>query len=118
MLSAFPLALDLPGTPRWRGRRAGDWIDVHFREIIAEVRREPRPGELLSDLVHAVDEDGVPLSERELLDNLRLLALAGHDTTASTMAWMTLTLAREPGWWSKLLDECSGAELPRASPMT
>ena len=112
-LSAFPLTLDLPGTPRWRGRRAREWIDLHFREIIADLRRTPRPGELLSDLVHAVDENGVPLSERELLDNLRLLALAGHDTTASTMAWMTIMLGRSGEWWSRLMDECRGADIPR-----
>lgn len=113
LLTAFPIPWEFPGTPRWKGMKAKAWLDDHFRPLIAELRQNPAPGQLLSDLVHAQDEDGVPLSETELLDNLRILALAGHDTTATTMAWMTISLARNPDWWAKLLEECQGKEIPR-----
>ncbi|TIX29752.1 MAG: cytochrome P450, partial [Mesorhizobium sp.] len=37
--------------------------------------------------------------------NIRLLLLGGYDTTASTMAWMVIELARQPVLWDALVEE-------------
>jgi cytochrome P450 len=108
MLLAINLPLDLPGTPRHRGRRAKAWLDEHLLAIIAEARTRPSKG-FLSALVAGRDEGGAGLSDAELVDNLRLLVLAGHETSASTMAWMVIMLADRPDVWDALCDEATKA---------
>lgn len=114
MLVLVPPAWDLPGFPVRRGRKAKEWLDVKLKALIARVRENPEPGKLLTQLVLGRDESGAGLTEQEMLDNLRLLVLAGHETTASTMAWMSVVLGREPQLWEKLVAEATAApEVPR-----
>ena len=104
MLSAMPVPFRFPGSPHWVARRARDWIDASLRALIVQARHEPSDG-LLSRIVHDHDDDGEPLSEQEVLDNLRLLVLAGHETTASALAWVMLHLADDRRLWHRLCEE-------------
>lgn len=113
MMLAIPFDADLPGSPRRTGLRAKAWLDERLRGIIGAARRDPGATGLLAQIVRGRDEGGVELTEQELLDNLRLLLLAGHETSASTMAWMTLTLAQRPDLWGRLCDEARGRDVPR-----
>lgn len=114
LLAAIDIPIDLPGLPRWRSRRAQGWLDEHLLMLVTEARaRPPGPG-LVSQLAHARDQDGEPLLDVELLDNLRLLVLAGHETTAAVLAWMVLHLARDPALWAAVRDEAVAAPVPRA----
>ncbi len=57
--------------------------------------REKGPGEdILSLLVHSRYEDGEPMSEEEIRDQLLLLVLAGHETTAIALSWACYALHR------------------------
>jgi cytochrome P450 len=114
MLLVIHIPFDVPGSPRRRGTRARNWLRQRLLAFIADARRHPeRPG-LLGMLVHARDENGEPLSEDELVDNLRLLVLAGHETSASTMAWIVAKLAEHPHVWQQLCAETKRAGgLPR-----
>ncbi len=116
MLLALPVPTDLPGSPRRRGLRARAWIQERLAGYIREAReRDDAPG-LMGALVHARDEDGRVLSEDELIDNLRLLVLAGHETTAGTLAWMTARLAEHPDAWDALAAEARRASgVPRTA---
>lgn len=110
MLSAIHLPVELPGTPHWMAKRARSWIDDRLRALVEAARRDPeRPG-LLAALVRGRDEDGLSLSDRELLDNLRLLVLAGHETSASALAWMMIHLAHQPEHWAALCEEARGVD--------
>jgi cytochrome P450 len=82
MLLTINLPLDLPGMPRYRGRRARAWLRERLLGFIREARARPDAPGLLTMLVHARDEDGELMSDDELIDNLRLLVLAGHETSA------------------------------------
>ena len=116
LLTIFPIKLDLPGTPRRRGREAGLWLDDRFRAIMASTARSAENAGIVGALLAARDEDGQGLGERELLDNLRLLALAGHETTASTMAWLVLELSRRPELFDALVEESLAApHVPRSA---
>lgn len=110
MLSALPFPYELPGSPMWLARRARRWIDARLRDLIEEARRNPSAEGLLPQLVRERDEDGVRLSEQELLDNLRLLVLAGHETTASSLAWLAVYLASDRGAWDRLCEEARGVD--------
>ena len=108
-----PIPIDLPGFPRWRARRARAWLDQRLMRII-DSARAPGASGLVASLARGRDEAGTPLGDQELLDNLRLLAFAGHHTTASTTAWMAAELAQRPEVWRRLCDEAHGQEVPRS----
>ncbi len=104
MLAAYtpPLMLvpalrrSLGGAGPWaRFVRARAAFDALLREQIA--RRRAAPGEdILSLLVAARHDDGSGLAEAELLDELRTLLVAGHDTSAGALAWALYYLHARP----------------------
>ena len=53
-------------------------------------------------LVAARFEDGEPMSDRELRDQLMTLLLAGHETTATALAWTFDLLLRHPAALARL----------------
>jgi cytochrome P450 len=75
--------------------------------IAAEIeRRRQDPGEdVLSMLLEARHEDGAPMTDQEIRDELMTLLLAGHETTATGLAWAVERLARHPDAWRRLRDE-------------
>lgn len=105
LLLLVNLPFDLPGSPRRRGARGKTWVDGRLRTLIAEERGRAPQNNLLSALVHGRGEEGESLSDDELIDNLRLLMLAGHETSASTMAWMVGLMAEHPACWRRLVEE-------------
>ena len=63
-------------------------IDRVVYRIIAERRTNPHDeGDLLATLLRARDEDGSQMSDQQLRDEVMTLFLAGHETTALTLAW-------------------------------
>lgn len=110
LVGGLGVKLDFPGSPARRAREARAWLDIQLREHIARARQDPEAGGLLAELARGQDEQGRGLSDEELLDNVLVLALAGHETTASAMAWMMSYLATQPA-----LAEAVFAEV-RASP--
>lgn len=112
VLLGIPLTWDLPGLPRWRGLRAKRWIDARLETFIEQARGRAADESLIAAMVHGRDEEGSGLDHQELLDNLRILVFAGHETTASLMAWMTLELARRPDYWRRAVDEALAADGP------
>ena len=83
-------------TPREReaGKAASLEFDAYFRPLIERRRAAPRD-DIVSALTSAQDE-GERLSERETLNMLRLLLLAGYETTANFIGNGMLALLRHP----------------------
>jgi len=70
------------------------------------------PDDLLQMLLEARYEDtGEGMSENQLLDELNILLVAGHETSANALAWATYLLARHPETQERLLAEIE-RELP------
>jgi cytochrome P450 len=75
-------------------------------ELIDERRREHDDGEdVLAMLLEARHEDGSPMDEQELRDELMTLLVAGHETTASALAWTFARLPHQPDVLLRLSDE-------------
>jgi len=78
-------------------RRIMERIDALLRREIAERCRaddlEERE-DILSMLVAARHEDGSPMSDDEIRDQLLTLLTAGHETTATSLAWAVERLSR------------------------
>jgi cytochrome P450 len=66
--------------------------------------------DVLSMLVGARREDDTPMSAEELRDELMTALVAGHETTASQLAWTFAELARAPRAQRRLADELDAGE--------
>jgi cytochrome P450 len=62
-------------------------------------------GDVLSILLQARHVDGRPMSDVEIRDELMTLLLAGHDTTATALAWTVERLVRHPDRQARLTEE-------------
>jgi cytochrome P450 len=114
LLANLSIRLRFPGSPMVRSEKAQAWINAQLADIVAAARRSGEADTLLGALVAARDDEGGALSDKALLDNVRLLILGGHETISSTMAWITLELASHPEIWDELVEEANkGAHVPR-----
>lgn len=78
--------------------------------IIARRRSGEHRDDVLGLLVGARDEDGAPLPAQRIRDDLMSVILAGHETTASQLAWTFQLLAHHPAPADRVLDEREGAD--------
>lgn len=102
-----PFSLLLPGLlgPRHRlvkrmHRPVVDPFDESLFRLIAERRLAPdleERNDILSMLLTARDEEGRPMTDREVRDELVTLIVAGHETTATALAWVFERLAHTEG---------------------
>jgi cytochrome P450 len=100
----------LGGRGPWaRFVRLREEADALLFELIDE-RRGDRGDrdDVLAMLLAARHESGSPMSPSELRDELMTLLVAGHETTASELAWAFERLARSPEVVGRLLDEVEG----------
>lgn len=92
---------NLPLPKNLRVQRAMGRLDDTVLRVIAE-RRAGRQtasddrGDVLSILLEARDDDGGGLTDRQLRDEIMVLMLAGHETTANMLAWTWYLLATHP----------------------
>jgi cytochrome P450 len=76
--------------------------------LIADARRDPGfddRGDVLALLLRACYDDGSPISDDHIADELLTLLAAGHETTATTLAWAVERLRRHPRLLSRLTDD-------------
>jgi cytochrome P450 len=83
-------------------------VDGLLDQLIDEARRDPnvadRP-DVLALLVQARYDDGQPMTSAEIRDQLVTMLAAGHETTATTLAWAVERLRRHPRVLAKLTQE-------------
>jgi hypothetical protein len=90
--------------------------DALIFSLIEQRRAELAAGDgadrddILSMLLAARHQDGSPMSEQELRDELMTALVAGHETTASQLAWALERLAREPAVRARLIGEIDAGE--------
>ncbi len=93
--------------------RALDHLDALIYEEIerrgAQADLQERT-DILSLLMQARDEDGAAMGDTELRDELVTLLLAGHETTATSVAWAIERLVRHPQKLARLTDEIEAGE--------
>ncbi len=85
-----------------------DALDAVIYEELARRREEADLAErtdILSLLMQARDEDGQAMTDGELRDELVTLLLAGHETTATSVAWAIERLVRHPAKLARLQAE-------------
>lgn len=80
------------------------------RQILKRIVNERRASEikendLLDMLLEARYEDGNPMDEEQLIDEILILFTAGHETTSNALTFITQLLALHPEWQDKIYNE-------------
>jgi cytochrome P450 family 135 len=94
-------------------RRVLEPADALIRDEIRRRRDAPDledRDDVLSLLLQARHEDGSPMTDAELRDELMTLLVAGHETTATALAWTLEALARHPRALARLRTEVDSEE--------
>ncbi len=82
------------------------------RQILKRIVNERRvsglrQNDLLDMLLDAKYDDGEPMSEEQLIDEILILFVAGHETTSNALTFTFQLLAQHPKWQDKIVDEVS-----------
>ncbi|NEP43748.1 MAG: cytochrome P450 [Okeania sp. SIO2H7] len=102
------LQIDLGSWSPWgqflRLRRQID--NLLYAEISdRRVSLDPEANDILTMLLLAKDAEGQPMTDEECKDELLTMLFAGHETTATAVAWALYFIHKEPEVRSKLLEE-------------
>lgn len=90
------------------------FIDLRTRiyavlaDMIAAAKADPHledRADVLALMVQATHEDGSPMSNAEICDQLATMLVAGHETTATTLSWAVERLRRHPELLQRLVEE-------------
>jgi cytochrome P450 len=109
-----------PWSPWGRVQKNRRRYNEIIADLIAEARNDPafeERNDVLALMLAARYEDGSPISDDHIADELLTLLSAGHETTATTLAWAIERLRRHPRLLSRLASEADagGSELLQAT---
>jgi cytochrome P450 len=109
-----------PWSPWARYMKKRRRFDAVIASLIAEARADPAIEErkdVLALLLQARYENGEPISDQHIADELLTLLGSGHETTASSLAWALERLSRQPELLDRLTEEvdAGGSELRQAT---
>jgi cytochrome P450 len=104
VLSRFPPFREFADLLEQTDRSIFELIDERRAEVGAD------RDDVLAMLLQARHEDNSPMSEQELRDELMTALVAGHETTASQLAWAIARLAREPHVVALLREELEAGQ--------
>ncbi len=106
----IPLPLWVPTPTNFRFRRVRARVDEVIRGALVRARAladDPaHRGTLLGMLLDATDEQGRPLGDEAIRNELLTLYVAGHETTALTMTWLFALLVGDREVLPRLAHEC------------
>lgn len=108
-----PILRLLPTSDNRRYRRAARQLDAVVYGLMRQRRSNQHIGDdLLYALLHAQDESGRVMPDKQLRDEVMTLLLAGHETTAVSLSWTWYLLAQYPEveekLWSELREVLNG----------
>jgi cytochrome P450 len=106
-------------SPWGRARRYRREYDAIIDRLITLAQRDSRLGErddVLALLLQSRYDDGSGMSRKQIADQLLTLLTAGHETTATTLAWAVERLRRHPAVLRRLAEEAAagGSQLREA----
>lgn len=79
---------------------------IQARRDLLRTNPQSAPDDLLTTLMTAKDEDtGTAMSDQQLRDEVMTMFIAGHETTANTLAWAFYLLACHPDIEEKVITE-------------
>lgn len=112
--------------PRFFSRKTKDTA-ASIRALISQLTKErmaaieagTAPDDLATKIMTTTDpETGERFTAEEMVDQVAIFFLAGHETSASALAWTLYLMALYPDWQEKLAEEAKALEGPDFSVMS
>lgn len=115
IIAMFPAAQrEFGGFGPWaKFKRRSEALNARMLALMEEKRQTPGE-DILSLLVSARYDDGEPLPDQEVLEQLLTFVIAGHETTATSLSWAFYELLRAPEALERLSAEIAGVDTPEA----
>lgn len=109
-----------PWSPGGKFARYRRRMDELINSLIADARSDPdfaERGDVLSLLLQARYDDGSPIPDPFIVDELLTMLVAGHETTSTQLAWTIERMRRHPDLLIRLTEEvdAGGSELLQAT---
>ncbi len=98
-------ARDLRVVTRLRGVRKEVQTIIDTRKASTETSED-----FLSHLIHATDKNGDSLTDKEVIDEVMTLVVAGFETTAGTLNWAWFEISRHGGIEAAVLSELTASD--------
>ncbi len=105
LLAGIPSSGRVRGPIYWYASRARKWIDERLGAIVDGLRRSGDTSTLVAAIANGRGEDGRLLDRDLVIANLRLLIFAGHETTASSIAWTAIHFAANRSFQRRAIEE-------------
>lgn len=107
-------------SPGGRLRACRDQIDAVIAALIAEARADPAfedRTDMLALMLAARYDNGDPIPDQHIADELLTMLAAGHETTSTTLAWAVERIRRQPRLLARLTEEADagGSALRQAT---
>ncbi|HYO02125.1 MAG TPA: cytochrome P450 [Mycobacterium sp.] len=102
-----------PWSPSGRAAKLRRRYDAVISGLVADARSDPafeERSDVLALLLRARYDDGAAIADDHVADELLTLLAAGHETTATTLAWAVERLRRHPRLLSRLTDEIDAGD--------
>ena len=121
-IAAFvPLPRWLPRLFRQDTKRSAAKIRQLITALTAErmeaIKAGTAPDDLATKIMTTPDpEDGSTFTTEEMVDQVAIFFLAGHETSASALAWAMYLVATHPDWQDRLAKEAQAQAKPRCLP--
>ena len=96
------------GQMKQRRRQIHNLLQAEIDERRAQGKGNEGHTDILSLMMAARDENGQAMTDEELRDELLTILFAGHETTATTLAWALYQIHQQPHVHEKLLKELDG----------
>ncbi|VDB83332.1 unnamed protein product [Peniophora sp. CBMAI 1063] len=101
----------LPSREYARFRGFLDFTRTFGKDLVTRSEEKSDSKDIMSVLLraNAAEDERSRLTDSEVIDQISTILLAGHDTTASSLTWWFLELARNPSWQTRVREEVRAA---------
>lgn len=112
--------------PRFHSRKTRQTAS-EIRDLISRLTDEraiaiengSAPDDLATKIMTTTDpETGDRFDAQEMVDQVAIFFLAGHETSASALAWTLYLMAMHPDWQEKLAEEAKALDMPKFSTLS
>lgn len=94
----------------WYAMRARRWIDERLGAIVDGLRARGETSTLVGAIANGRDDNGALVDRDLVVGNLRILVFAGHETSASSIAWTAMHFAAAPKLQRRAMAEIVGVD--------
>lgn len=113
LFSPVMIPASIPTKANVKHKEAIETLEAMIDDVLHAAKEHPEwfEGTLLGMMMAVTDEEGHPISDKEVRDQMMTMLLAGHETTANLLGWIIAEVAGHPSIERRLMDELETVKL-------